>query len=129
MPKSYLVDCVSDEGYEHEYAAKKYIQDNFEIYDQKRAIRALNDLFREHYEDWFREDASVAWRWVETALKKKSPANWKTHGFGLLLNRNFRGSVFEEMSRAEAVNEIDLWDFYAESNLVDNIEEAELCRK
>lgn len=121
MPE-YIVDCSIYENYQYEYDAKKFIQSSFSNDMQRKAIKAIDDLFKLKYKEWFNEDTELIWRWICTALKKKNPSNWATHGFGLLFNKNFKGCVFEEMKREDESRGESLDEFYCDSDLIENVE-------
>lgn len=58
-------------------------------------------------------DSGLSWRWVNTALRKKSESNWQRYGgFGLMFNKNFRRAVYEQMEREDYAASIDLNEFF-----------------
>ena len=88
----------------YELEAKEFIAKLNEE-SQRKAVVAIDDLME--------SDERKDWRYIATALKKKSLTNWETFGFGLMFNKRFVASVFKQIERDDESNEIDLAAFFS----------------
>lgn len=88
---------------DYELEAKSFIAKLNEESQRKAAI-AIDDLME--------SDERKDWRYVATALKKKSVANWEMFGFGLMFNKRFVASVFKQIERDNLSSNIDLNSFF-----------------
>ena len=91
----------SNQNQDYEFEAKEYIWQLPET-TQRKLITAIETLL----------DDGKDWRFINTALHKKSMNNWVQYGAGLLFNRRFQGSVQEQMDREDRAEEIDLDEFF-----------------
>lgn len=89
---------------DYELEAKEFIE-RFSEEAQRKAVIAIGDLME--------SDPRKDWRFIATALKKKSVANWELFGFGLLFNSRFIASVFKQIERDNASRDIDLDAFFS----------------
>lgn len=71
---------------------------------QPLAIRAIDDCLA----------VGKDWRWICTALNKKSYSNWNRWKFGLLFSKNFDESVKETMRREDEALDYDVEDFLSD---------------
>ena len=97
------MSCENEEQYKQEaYSIIK----NFSIKTQKKAVMAIDDLFSDD------EPHSITWRYVATALKKKSKDNYETYGFGIWFNNCFIGNVYESIKREDEAEDISVIDYF-----------------
>lgn len=82
-------------NYENE--AKDYVKE-LDSATQKKAIVAIQDALNNDKRDW---------RWIATALRKKSVNEWTKWGFGLFFDNKFQASVYQQIERDERCKHID----------------------
>lgn len=100
------MSCEDEKQYKQEaYFLIRHFSDK----TQKKAVKAINDLFSDD------EPHSFTWRYVATALKKKSKDNYETYGFGIWFNKCFIGNVYEAIKREDEADEIDVVDYFFKS--------------
>lgn len=75
----------------------------FDKETQKLCVVAIHDWFERYSEDW---------RYIATALKRKSKDSFINRGFGILFNSGFMRSTFDAIRREDEAKDLDLDDFY-----------------
>lgn len=94
--------CLNEQDYKR--CAREIIFD-FEPHTQKLAVKAIEDMFSADNPDIY------TWRFIATALKKKSKNNYEKYGFGVWFNKNFYANVFDSMKREDEAESISVRDF------------------
>lgn len=89
----------------YERRAKELILD-FDKKTQRECVQAIHDWMRRYSEDW---------RFIATALRRKSKENFTRQGFGIFFNAGFMASTYDAIRREDEAQEIDLDEFYGDS--------------
>ena len=94
-------ECLNEETYKAE--AYELIN-QFDYRTQQKAVVAIQDLFNSEHE--------IDWRFIATALKKKSKDNFMKYGFGIFFNRGFIASTYKQMEREDESDDIDVSEYF-----------------
>lgn len=93
---------MSKSEFDYELEAKEYLT-HLSPHTQKLAMKAIEDCFT----------LGRDWRWIATALNKKSYSNYERWHFGLFFSKNFDLSVKETMRREDEAESNDLDTFFS----------------